>query len=41
MRRDAGDAEPVQQQLPHLTAHDVGEVDAEVRAVLTEIGSER
>ena len=26
----------VQQRLPHLTPHDVGEIDAEVRAVLTE-----
>jgi len=28
----------VAQRLPHLTAHDVAEIDAEVRAVLTEIG---
>jgi terminase small subunit / prophage DNA-packing protein len=26
------------QRLPHLTAHDVAEIDHEVRAVLTEIG---
>jgi hypothetical protein len=24
--------------LPHLTVHDVAEIDAEVRAVLTELG---
>jgi phage terminase Nu1 subunit (DNA packaging protein) len=29
----------VVQRLPHLTAHDVTEIDGEVRAVLTEIGS--
>ena len=29
----------VQQRLPHLTAHDVTEIDAEVRDALTEIGS--
>ena len=28
----------VAQRLPHLTAHDVSEVDAEVRAVLNELG---
>jgi phage terminase Nu1 subunit (DNA packaging protein) len=28
----------VQQRLPHLTAHDVAEIDAEVRAALIEIG---
>ena len=28
----------VAQRLPHLTAHDVAEVDAEVRAVLAEMG---
>jgi terminase small subunit / prophage DNA-packing protein len=27
-----------QQRLPQLTAHDVGEIDAEVREVLTEMG---
>jgi len=27
-------------RLPHLSAHDVGEIDAEVRAVLTEVGNE-
>jgi phage terminase Nu1 subunit (DNA packaging protein) len=27
------------QRLPHLTPHDVAEIDAEVRAVLTEIGT--
>lgn len=26
-------------RLPHLTPHDVAEIDAEVRAVLTEIGN--
>jgi terminase small subunit / prophage DNA-packing protein len=26
-------------RLPHLTAHDIAEIDAEVRAVLTEIGN--
>lgn len=26
------------QRLPHLTAHDVAEIDAEVRAVLMEVG---
>jgi hypothetical protein len=26
-------------RLPHLTAHDVAEIDAEVRVVLTEIGN--
>jgi hypothetical protein len=26
-------------QLPHLTQHDIAEIDAEVRAVLTEIGN--
>ena len=26
-------------RLPHLTPHDVAEIDAEVRAVLTEIGT--
>jgi phage terminase Nu1 subunit (DNA packaging protein) len=29
----------VAQRLPHLTAHDVSEIDAEVRAALSEIGS--
>jgi terminase small subunit / prophage DNA-packing protein len=29
----------VAQRLPHLTAHDVAEIDAEVREVLTEIGT--
>jgi phage terminase Nu1 subunit (DNA packaging protein) len=29
----------VAQRLPHLTPHDVAEIDAEVRAVLTEIGT--
>jgi len=29
----------VAQRLPHLTGHDVSEIDAEVRAVLTEIGT--
>jgi phage terminase Nu1 subunit (DNA packaging protein) len=28
----------VSQRLPHLSAHDVAEIDAEVRAVLTEVG---
>ena len=28
------------QRLPHLTAHDVSEIDQEVRAALTEIGGE-
>jgi phage terminase Nu1 subunit (DNA packaging protein) len=28
-------------RLPHLTAHDVSEIDAEVRAVLTQIGSDQ
>lgn len=28
----------VAQRLPHLTAHDVAEIDAEVRAVLSEVG---
>jgi phage terminase Nu1 subunit (DNA packaging protein) len=28
-------------RLPHLTAHDVAEIDREVRAVLTEIGSDQ
>jgi phage terminase Nu1 subunit (DNA packaging protein) len=27
------------QRLPHLTAHDVSEIDAEIRQVLTEIGT--
>jgi hypothetical protein len=27
-------------RLPHLTPHDVTEIDAEVRAVLTEIGND-
>jgi phage terminase Nu1 subunit (DNA packaging protein) len=27
-------------RLPHLTARDVSEIDAEVRAVLTEIGND-
>jgi phage terminase Nu1 subunit (DNA packaging protein) len=31
----------VAQRLPHLTAHDVAEIDAEVCAVLTEIGGDR
>ena len=30
----------VSQRLPHLSAHDVAEIDAEVRALLTEIGGE-
>lgn len=29
----------VSQRLPHLTAHDVSEIDLEVRAALTEIGT--
>jgi phage terminase Nu1 subunit (DNA packaging protein) len=29
----------VAQRLPHLGAHDIAEIDAEVRAVLTEIGT--
>jgi phage terminase Nu1 subunit (DNA packaging protein) len=29
----------VSQRLPHLTAHDVVEIDAEVRAALVEVGS--
>jgi terminase small subunit / prophage DNA-packing protein len=29
----------VQQRLPHLTAHDVSEIDREVRDVLTDLGS--
>ncbi len=29
----------VAQRLPHLSPHDVREIDAEVRAVLTEIGT--
>lgn len=28
----------VQQRLPHLTAHDVAQIDAEVRAALVEVG---
>jgi phage terminase Nu1 subunit (DNA packaging protein) len=28
----------VSQRLPHLSAHDVSEIDAEIRAALTEIG---
>ena len=28
----------VSQRLPHLTAHDVAQIDIEVRAVLTELG---
>jgi len=28
------------QRLPHLSAHDVSEIDLEVRAALTEIGNE-
>lgn len=31
----------VAQRLPHLTPHDAGEIDAEVRAVLTEVGEDR
>jgi phage terminase Nu1 subunit (DNA packaging protein) len=31
----------VSQRLPHLTAHDVAEIDAEVREALTEIGEDR
>ena len=31
----------VSQRLPHLTAHDVAEIDAEVRTVLTEIGAQK
>jgi phage terminase Nu1 subunit (DNA packaging protein) len=27
----------VQQRLPHLTAHDVAEIDREVRAMLTQL----
>jgi phage terminase Nu1 subunit (DNA packaging protein) len=27
------------QRLPHLTAHDVSEIDREVRDVLTEVGT--
>jgi phage terminase Nu1 subunit (DNA packaging protein) len=27
------------QRLPHLSAHDVREIDAEVRAALTELGT--
>ena len=27
-------------RLPHLTAHDVAEIDAEVRAALTEVGED-
>ena len=30
----------VAQRLPHLSAHDVAEIDAEVRTVLTEIGEQ-
>ena len=30
----------VAQRLPHLTAHDVAEIDQEIRAVLSEIGGE-
>jgi terminase small subunit / prophage DNA-packing protein len=30
----------VSQRLPHLTAHDLAEIDAEVRAALTEVGSD-
>jgi phage terminase Nu1 subunit (DNA packaging protein) len=30
----------VSQRLPHLTAHDVADIDAEVRAALTEIGGD-
>jgi phage terminase Nu1 subunit (DNA packaging protein) len=29
----------VQQRLPHLTVHDVAEIDREVRTVLKEIGT--
>jgi phage terminase Nu1 subunit (DNA packaging protein) len=29
----------VSQRLPHLQAHDVAEIDAEVREALTEIGN--
>lgn len=29
----------VQRRLPHQTAHDVAEIDAEVRAVLTDFGN--
>jgi phage terminase Nu1 subunit (DNA packaging protein) len=29
----------VSQRLPHLTPHDVAEIDAEIRMVLNEIGS--
>ena len=28
----------VQQRLPHLTAHDVSELDREIRDVLAEVG---
>jgi phage terminase Nu1 subunit (DNA packaging protein) len=31
----------VSQRLPHLTVHDVAEIEAEVREVLTEIGNAR
>lgn len=31
----------VAQRLPHLTVHDVTEIDAEIRAALTEIGNDR
>jgi len=27
-------------RLPHLTPHDAAEIDAEVRAVLTEVGND-
>jgi hypothetical protein len=30
----------VAQRLPHLTAHDVAEIDREVRDVLTEVGND-
>jgi hypothetical protein len=30
----------VAQRLPHLTAHDVAEIDAEVRAVLAEVATQ-
>jgi phage terminase Nu1 subunit (DNA packaging protein) len=31
----------VSQRLPHLSAHDVAEIEAEVRAALTEVGEEK
>jgi hypothetical protein len=32
-------AERCAQRLPHLTAHDLAEIDVEVRAALTELGN--